>query len=309
MLSRRNIRVKVMQTLYGLESMEQTKVGEPQRIFDKKIEDTQELLAYLATFLTEMALYAESYAIKKSQKHLPTQSDLDVSTKISGNSIVWDIRENNSCKAAIEKFKTKYLIDSEMVKKYFLRLIESEEYKQYINTPGRDRKSDKQILETILENQMLQNEDFISDGEGKFIHWDDDLETAIHLLKAVLNKPGSTDFLEMPGADKLAYGRDLLKTVIEKNDFCLELIKPKLQNWEAERIALLDMILLKMGVCELLYFETIPTKVTLNEYIDIAKEYSTEKSGNFVNGILDNIYKDLAAQNKIQKKSFNNSVN
>ncbi len=309
MLSRRNIRVKVMQTLYGLESVEQAKAGEPKKIFDKKIQDTQELLAYLATFLTEIALYAESYAIKKSQKHLPTQSDLEVNTKLAGNTIVWDIRENNTYKAAIEKFKTKYLIDTEMVKKYFLQLIDSDDYKQYINSPGRDKKSEKQILEIILENLMLQNADFINDGEEKFIHWDDDLETAIHLLKAVLNKPASTDFLEMPGTDKLAFGHDLLQTVIEKNDFCLDLIKPKLKNWEAERIALLDMILLKMGVCELLYFETIPTKVTLNEYIDIAKEYSTEKSGNFVNGILDNIYKDLAAQNKIQKTSFNNSVN
>lgn len=309
MLSRRNIRVKVMQTLYGLESVDQAKAGEPQKIFDKKIQDAQELLTYLAMFLTEIALYAESYAIRKSQKHLPTQSDLEVSTKVAGNTIVWDIRENNSFKAATEKFKTKYQVDGEMVKKYFLKLIESEDYQQYTNTPGRDKKSDKHILEIILENQMLQNEDFISDGEEKFIHWDDDLETAIHLLKAVLSKPASADFLELPGADKLAFGRDLLQTVLDKNGFCLDLIKPKLKNWEAERIALLDMILLKMGVCELLYFETIPTKVTLNEYIDIAKEYSTEKSGNFVNGILDNIYKDLATQNKIQKKSFNNSVN
>ncbi len=309
MLSRRNIRVKVMQTLYSLESIEQAKDGEPQKIFDKKIENAQEVLAYLAAFLTEIALYAESYAIRKSQKHLPSQSDLEVSTKIAGNTIVWDIRENKSFKEAVEKFRTKHLVDSEMVKKYFLQLIDLDDYKQYVVAPGRDKKSDKHILEIILENQMLQNEDFISDGEEKFIHWDDDLETAIHLLKAVLNKPTTADFLEMPGADKMEFGRDLLRTVIEKNDFCLELIKPKLKNWEAERIALLDMILLKMGVCELLYFETIPTKVTLNEYIDIAKEYSTEKSGNFVNGILDNIYKDLETQNKIQKKSFNNSIN
>lgn len=309
MLSRRNIRVKVMQTLYGLESVEQAKAGEPLKIFNKKIEDTQEVLTYLAAFLSEVALYAESYAIRKSQKHLPTESDLAISTKLAGNTIVWAIRENPSYKSAASQFKTSYLVDGEMVKRCFLKLVESEDYLQYAAIQQRDKKSEKHILEWILETQMLQNEDFISDGEEKFIHWDDDLESAIHLIRAALNKPASANFLEMPGADKLAFGRDLLQAVLDKNDYCLEIIKPKLKNWEAERIAVLDMILLKMGVCELLYFETIPTKVTLNEYIDIAKEYSTEKSGHFVNGILDNIFKELAAGNKIHKTAFNNIVN
>ena len=101
---------------------------------------------------------------------------------------------------------------------------------------------------------------------------------------------------------------DLMECVIDKKDYCLELIKPKLKNWDAERIASLDMILMQMGVCEFLYFETIPPKVTINEYIDLAKEYSTEQSGHFVNGILDNIHKELITQNKIHKKNFKNST-
>ena len=90
---------------------------------------------------------------------------------------------------------------------------------------------------------------------------------------------------------------------VDKKTYAEDLIKPKLNNWDADRIAVLDMILLRLGVCELLYFETIPTKVTINEYIDIAKEYSTEQSGQFVNGILDNIHKELVAAGKIQKSS------
>jgi N utilization substance protein B len=95
-----------------------------------------------------------------------------------------------------------------------------------------------------------------------------------------------------------------LTTTREKQDYALELIKPKLKNWDAERIAVLDMILMEMGVCELLYFETIPTKVTINEYIDLAKSYSTPQSGHFVNGILDNIHKELMTQDKIHKVNF-----
>jgi N utilization substance protein B len=112
----------------------------------------------------------------------------------------------------------------------------------------------------------------------------------------------------MIGAEKMKFAVDLLEAVIDKDVYCLELIKPKLKNWDSERIALLDMILIKMGVCELLYFETIPTKVTINEYIDLAKEYSTEQSGHFVNGILDNIHKELLAQNKIHKTNYKNST-
>jgi N utilization substance protein B len=112
----------------------------------------------------------------------------------------------------------------------------------------------------------------------------------------------------MVGSEKMTFATELLDCVLSKNEYCLEIIKPKLKNWDSERIAALDMILMKMGVCELLYFETIPPKVTINEYIDMAKEYSTEQSGHFINGILDNIHKDFVTQDMIHKKSFKNST-
>jgi len=96
--------------------------------------------------------------------------------------------------------------------------------------------------------------------------------------------------------------------VISKKEYCMTLIKPKLNNWDAERIAALDMILMQMGVCEFLFFDTIPPKVTISEYIDLAKEYSTPQSGHFVNGILDNIHKELVSENKIHKKNFRNTT-
>ncbi len=104
--------------------------------------------------------------------------------------------------------------------------------------------------------------------------------------------------------DKAAFARDLLAAVLEKKEVTMELIRPKLKNWDAERIATLDMIFMQMGVCEFLFFETIPPKVTINEYIDLAKEYSTPLSGQFINGILDNIHKDLVAENKMHKVNF-----
>jgi len=151
---------------------------------------------------------------------------------------------------------------------------------------------------------MLPSEAFTSHIEENFSNWDDDAEMMNQLMLSYLQKPGSFNLQEMVSKEKWDFAKNLLATTQSKHEYALELIKPKLKNWDAERIAVLDMILMEMGVCELLFFETIPTKVTINEYIDLAKAYSTPQSGHFVNGILDNIHKELTSQNKIHKISF-----
>ena len=218
MISRRNIRVKVMQTLYSLDSVSgDMKPGEPQSILTKKIEQSSQLFTYLIYFITEVARYSETDARQKASKHLPTEAEL-------------------------------------------------------------------------------------------FINWDDDGEMMQTLVLNYLNRPGQNSFHDILSKEKWEFARNLLTTVQEKEAYTLELIKPKLNNWDAERIAALDLIILRMGVCEFLYFETIPTKVTINEYIDLAKDYSTVQSGQFVNGLLDSIHKELMTENKIDKKSFKNST-
>ena len=128
------------------------------------------------------------------------------------------------------------------------------------------------------------------------------------LVLNLLQKPASHNFFEMVSKEKMEFAISLLNTTIEKKEVSMELLKPKLKNWDAERIAALDLIIIQMGICEFLFFETIPTKVTINEYIDLAKEYSTPQSGQFINGILDNIHKELSAEGKIVKKNFKNST-
>lgn len=309
MLSRRNIRVKVMQTLYSIDSMNnETRPGEPLQILEKKLEHSQQLITYLVYYIIEVARFAEKDAAQKSQKHLPSLHDLNVNTKISGNEVVWNILENASFKRSVEQLKIKYLIDEEMIKKCYLALVASPEYKAYIAENSREKKSERKILDFIFTDLMLPNEHFISDVEEKFIHWDDDVDMMIVLMNTLLQKPASFNFQELAGKEKMDFAVNLLECVIDKKVYCRELITPKLKNWDADRIAALDMILMEMGVCEFLYFETIPPKVTINEYIDLAKDYSTEQSGHFVNGILDNIHKELVAQDKIRKKNFKNSV-
>ncbi len=298
-----------MQTLYSIDSMSgDLKPGEAATILTKKIEQSRQLLTYLLYFLTEVARYAEADARQRASKHLPTAEDLNINTKIAGNELLWKILEEPSYKKAVTDLKPGNLIDTELLKKVYQQLAASPEYAEYIEVQGRDKKAEKEMLAFIFSNLMLPNESFIAHVEEHFINWDDDAEMMQQLVLNYLQKPSHYNLNEILSADKWEFAKGLLQTVIDKKELCMELIKPKLKNWDADRIASLDMIILQMGVCEFLFFETIPTKVTINEYIDLAKEYSTVQSGQFVNGLLDNIHKELSAANKIQKKSFKNST-
>jgi transcription antitermination protein NusB len=308
MISRRNIRIKVMQVLYAMDSMgNDMKPNEPELILKKKMDQSRILFIYLVYFITETARYAEVAAKQKASKHLPTAADLSVNTKIAGNELLWKIIENPGFKPAVNELKLQFIIDEDLLKRVFIQMVETPEYKEYISIPSRDKRGEKEILEFIFTHLMLPNDDFISHIEEKFIGWDDDSEMMQQLMLNFLQKP-NYDFGTIISADKLQFARDLLQTVQEKKEVTMELIKPKLRNWDSERIATLDLIILQMGICEFLYFETIPTKVTINEYIDLAKAYSTPQSGQFVNGLLDNIHKELTAGNNIHKKTYKNST-
>lgn len=305
MINRRNIRVKVMQTLYTITAMEtETKPGDVVKILQKHFDQTRQLFIYLVYFLSELARYAETSAHNRASKHLPTYEDLHVNTKLSGNEILLKINDDPSFKEFVKRDRPELWLDKELVKRIYLDLVESKEYKTYIAKPKREKKEEREILEFILEKFMLEKENFLSHVEENFTNWDDDGEMIILLLTNYLQKPGSYNFKEMISEEKWNFAKDLLQTVREKSEHLESLVIPKLKNWDPERIALLDMILMKMGVAEFLYFETIPPKVTINEYIDLAKEYSTSQSGQFVNGILDNIHKELVQQGKMHKVDF-----
>ena len=209
---------------------------------------------------------------------------------------------------AVGETKPDQIIDENLLRKTYEALIASEEYHDYIGVLARDKKNEKNILEFIFTNLMLPNENFISHIEDFFINWDDDAEMMHLLVLNFFQKPHQFNFHELVTKEKIDFAKSLLLTVIDKKEVSMELLKPKLKNWDAERIATLDLIIIQMGICEFLFFETIPTKVTINEYIDLAKDYSTPQSGQFINGILDNIHKELSAEGKIVKKSFKNST-
>ncbi|GAO44314.1 transcription antitermination factor NusB [Flavihumibacter petaseus] len=305
MLSRRIIRVKVMQTLYSLDALDQAvKPGEPTKLLNKQFDNTRQLLSYILFFLTEVLRYAETDAKNRAAKHLPSAEDLSVNIKIAGNTLLWKMLEDISLQGAIRDGLVDRYLDKELVRKLYLELVATPVYQHYIHQEGRDQKTENEIVEYIYANLMISNEAFTSHLEEHFNNWDDDCEMVNQLVQQYLNKPGSFDFSKILSSEKSQFAKELLLTVLDKKEETLDLIKPKLKNWDPERIATLDMILMQMGVCEFLYFETIPPKVTINEYIDLAKEYSTNQSGQFVNGILDNIHKDLQRDDRLHKVSY-----
>ena len=294
-----------MQTLYTLSTLEnEVKPGEPQKLLQQHFDQTRSLLVYLIWFLTEVTRYAEKDAHQKASKHLPTAQDLNVNIKLAGNELLWKMMEDEALKEQFTKEKPELIADRELIRKIYLTLTETPEYKTYINNPSREKNEEKKILEFILNDLLLANEIFVSHIEENFTNWDDDGEMVVQILTGYLQKPGHVAFKQMMSTDKEQFARNLLQTVWEKNEHLQTLIIPKLKNWDPERIAQLDMIMMKMGVAEFLYFETIPPKVTINEYIDLAKDYSTQQSGQFVNGILDNIHKELVLQGKMQKVDY-----
>jgi N utilization substance protein B len=289
-----------MQVLYMLESNIQ---GTSTTLLNKEFDKSRNLFVFLVHLIHQVALYAEVEAQQRASKNLPDQADLSVNIKIAGNTIVWQTIESDAFKKAVEIVKPHQWVADDLVKNLFRQLSESNEYKAYITEDNRDKAKEKEILKYIFGTVILGTENAVDFIDEHFTNWEDEGDMMISMVLNYIQKPGSINFLDLVGAEKMKFATDLLQTAIDKKTISEDIIKPKLKNWDPERIAMIDMILLRLGVCELVYFDTIPTKVTINEYIDLAKDYSTEQSGHFVNGILDSIHKELVGNGKIQKIS------
>lgn len=305
MISRRSIRVKVMQTLYAYETANGGMTERQARdILKGKMDQSAGLFTYLVYLVTETARYVETDAARRSSKHLPSEEDLNVNIKLAGNVLLWQTMEHSGFAEMVEKGGFFSMKDTELVRALFRKLSGTPEYTDYLSKPSRERHDERDILTFIFNDIMLPDEDLDAHLTECFVNWEDDAEMMQQMVLNYLHKPGAYDFFHIVSAEKRKYGDDLLRTAIEKQELCLDHIRPKLKNWDAERIAHLDMIIMRLGVCEFLFFETIPAKVTINEYIDVAKEYSTTQSGQFVNGILDNIHKELEREGALRKVEY-----
>src|SRR5580700_10623468 len=217
MISRRNIRVKVMQTLYTLEAQElPPKPGEAARILQKHFDQSRQLLTYLIYCITEIARYAETDSRVRASKHLPSDSDLHVNIKLAGNEQIWKILEDPSWKSAVITDKPQLQDNKELIRRLYQDLAATEEYNTYTSAQGRERKTEKEIIEYIFSTILLPSETFLAHVEELFTNRDDDAEMICQIVMSYIGKPGSVNFQEIISTDKKEFAVSLLETVLEK---------------------------------------------------------------------------------------------
>ncbi len=306
MFNRRNLRIKVMQVYYGHLIDESTDYQVLLGQLHSNIERSIDLYLVYTRYLADMCLYVNTYADAKAAKHLPTEEDLNVSRRIASNPLIVYLNESELLQNFIKKRKLKNFFEDEVAKKLFLDLVKREKYKEYLASKEGVLKNELEITGYIGKRILVKNDDLQSQLDESFINLTDDNRYMGFVLKksAQTFNPKEPDhyFSNInPDPEDMSFAERLLKEAIDHEEEIMEVIKPKLKNWEADRIAMIDMALLKLAVTELLYFPSIPVKVTINEYIDISKTYSTPKSREFVNGVLDNLLKTLKEEGKIKK--------
>jgi len=308
MLNRRHIRVKVMQSIYAMHQNNSDNLDKEEKFLFQSIENIQDLYLIMLSALVEIKKAEEDFIEKSSKKHLATKEERNPNTKFIKNKVLELLTENNSLGIALaDRNITNWKNNDD----YILLLLEaiktSELYEKYMSEPGSDFEADKQFVVDIFSEVIAPNEKLYDYLEDTKLTWIDDIPLVntmiVKQLKQIKSADDTSFFVPRlyKDSDDKEFVKNLFrKTVLNNNELAKEFID-KTPNWDAERIAEIDTIILKMAICEFLKFPSIPVKVTINEYLELAKEYSTPKSSIFINGILDNLVKEYQKENKLIK--------
>lgn len=304
MLSRRNIRVKVLQTLYACIKNEDLQVKSAIDRFDKAVQNTFEIYVYNLQLLADITQYAKEEEDKRKNKFIVNPEDLTFSAKLATNPCTESLITNPSLKALVKFYKIEEKINADLCKKIYFDFSKEEVYKEYVyNQEGNQAHID--IL-LALYKFSLKDDHCNEIIEDFYAAWEDDKSLVMGAVKKTLKDlPLAGDFHEKHKPDPEAVdelGKKLLKTYVEHEKSFENQIASNLVNWEVDRVAQIDMLLIKLAMAEFLYIDIVPTHVTLNEYIELAKLYSHEKSAEFLNGILDKLCKQLKEAGKITKE-------
>ena len=297
-----------MQALYAHFHSEDKSIPKHEKEMFSSFERIYDLYLYLLLLLIEIRECGRNRIAIRKAKKLPTDQDIHPNTKFIENKIFSIIAINKHVVSESFKRKIFWEKDSEIVQKLFSKIADSEEYNSYMKRTERNFIEDKKFINEIYRNIISCDESLAMFFEEKNIHWADDIDFVNTLvLKTIDFIPESaTDALPIAllykdeKEDKL-FAKELFKNVVEHSEETNKMIQGKTENWELERIAFMDILLMKMSIIEFLYFPTIPVKVTLNEYIELAKQYSTPRSSIFVNGILDKLLADFKNDGRLKK--------
>lgn len=304
MLNRRYLRIKTMQTLYSYFQQDKPEIAFYEKELFKSLDKIYDLYIYVLVLIGDMHHTAHLVLEENKNKRLPSKEDLEPNLKFIQNSVLEAIAHSSDLKKEVINRKISWQNDFDLVRKLYSELRATDLYKEYMASPTQSAKEDKQFLISVATD-FLYNHDLLNHYfEEKNIHWADDTYGAFSMVsKTFENFTGYLTLLPLykDAEDDKSFISTLFRKTIAGDKEYDKLIDEKTKNWELDRIAAMDVLLMKMAIAEFMHISNVPVKVSLNEYIDISKEYSTPNSKTFINGVLDKIIADLKRDNKIQK--------
>jgi N utilization substance protein B len=308
MFNRRFLRIKVFQALYAFFQDDQGSRYTHEKNLLKCLDKSSDLYLFLLAFPAEFKFYLSKELDIQTSKHFPTESIIKPIKALMNNKAIGMLESNEFLTHRLKNVKAKWANTEDLYKNVFAELRESDLLKEYMVKGEHTFAEDKKVLGEIYESLIGDSETFNHYIEEQFLNWEDDqVVVTMALLKTIhsLKENDLSDFIEKVDTgdqEDQKFMKDLYHLTIENNEDILKLIADKTKNWEADRIAMVDMLLMKMALCEILKFPHIPVKVSINEYLELAKLYSTPNSHGFINGVLDKIQIDLRNNNMVEKQ-------
>lgn len=302
-----------MQAIYAFmqDGPESMNSGEKQLLVS--LDKLYELYIRQLSLLIEVSDFARRRIEENKLKFLPTEEDLHPNTRFIDNRFITQLANNRDFLKKSHSFKISWADEEELIRKLYNTLRESDFFISYMDGPEPSYNEDKELAENIFNRIFAESELLQSFFEERSIYWSDDFEISLIMLQKTIKgfRADHDEYTALPallkdehdadGSEDLDFVKNLYrKTIIHSEEFNT-IIADKAQNWELDRIALMDILLLKMAMTEFIDFPSVPVKVTLNEYIELAKSFSTPKSKIFINGILDKLIVEFKANGKLVK--------
>ncbi len=309
MLSRRQVRIKVLQALYAYQQSGNNNPNLGEKELLHSIEKFFDLFYYQISLLSEIKDVAQKQIDEAKLKMVPTKEDLNPYLKFVNNILIARLSENPSLKKITEHRRINWTNNQEIPKRIFKKFKSGAAYNSYLDDKENTFEQDKSIILSLLKKFIYTHRPLFDYYEESSIYWVNDFEQVTFVLIKILQSfteemAAKYRFIDSNDNDlqeEIFFAKSLFEKTVHKHDEYNELIASYTKNWEIERVAMIDSIIMKMAICELFEFPSIPVKVTLNEYIEIVKIFSTPKSSIFINGVLDKIVEDLKKTDKIRK--------
>ncbi len=311
MFNRRYLRVKTMQAVYEAFISEDLNIASGEKNLIQAIDNLKVLSAYQLAVLPQLIKVAEEKIEDSRNKMLPTKEDLNPNKKFSRNLVIQKIAQNQYYQKLVSDNKINFHDELDLFKQIYQRLLDWDLYKKYMENRFNSFEEDRSFIMSFYDAIYFQNDDLSSTIEEHNIHWLNDFYDASALTIKCIRQisEDSDDFNTLPGFEKdsdeydddINFVRSLYRSTIKNSLEFEQMITPRLQNWDTDRVAYMDMILLKMAIAEFIDCPSVPIKVTINEYIELSKDYSTPKSKIFINGLLDKLANELKEAGKIKK--------